>query len=110
MNPAARGTAVIDRYRTKYGALDDLEVSAVDLVADLQVWAVANDLDWDKVLGRAERFAKDELHCCTCGRTDPAALNDDLLCSNCVTGPDGTFATPGRTVRSPLTQSDGTSS
>ncbi|MFH0246343.1 hypothetical protein ACGRHY_28880 [Streptomyces sp. HK10] len=83
MNPAARGAALIDRYRSEHGALDEPEISAADVVADLQVWAAAHGLDWYEILDRAERCAREELHCSACDRLDPAALDDDLLCPDC---------------------------
>ncbi|MFB6884166.1 hypothetical protein ACFCY8_25390 [Streptomyces noursei] len=67
------------RYRTEYGALDELATSAADVIADLHVWAVANGL------GSADWHAVQELRCSACGRTDPAALNDDVLRPACAT-------------------------
>ncbi|MFJ8676759.1 hypothetical protein [Streptomyces sp. NPDC093589] len=85
MNPVVRGKAAIDWYRNEYGAPADLEVSVADLIADLRVLAVANDFDWDDVLAFAEGNATSELTCSVCGRTAPAALNDDLVCTDCIT-------------------------
>ncbi|MFJ1742512.1 hypothetical protein ACIOG4_28035 [Streptomyces microflavus] len=83
MNPSARGARIIDRYRQKNGAVEELAVSAADAVADLQIWAAHHRLDWDAIIAKAERYALDELRCSSCGREDPAALNAEALCPEC---------------------------
>ncbi|WP_432156131.1 hypothetical protein [Streptomyces sp. bgisy153] len=84
MNAAAlRGRLAVDQYVDNgYGSRDDLETTAADLVADLQIWMAAGGIDWDEVLRRADNYVADEDLCLACGNDSPV-LDDQHHCPDC---------------------------